>query len=165
MSDLVHVKGLDELQKLLDTLSAKMEQNVMRGALRAGMKPIRDEAKAGAAKATGELAAGLRVSVRARAGKVTASLRAAGKHGYLARWIEYGTAAHRIAAKKGGALFFNGSAVKFVDHPGSKARPFLRPALDARAQDAVIAAGNYIKQRLSTKHGIDTADIEIEAGE
>ena len=165
MADLVHVKGLADLQKMLDTLPAKLEQNVMRGALRAGMKPIRADAKAGAAKATGELAAGLKVSVRARAGKVVARLRATGKHGYLALWIERGTAAHRINAKKGSALFFNGSAVKFVDHPGSKAQPFMRPALDARAQDAVIAAGNYIKQRLATKHGIDTADINIEASE
>ena len=164
MSDLVHVKGLDDLQKLLDTLPAKLEQNVMRGALRAGMKPVRDAAKSGAAKATGALAAGLRVSVKARAGKVTASLRAAGKHGYLARWVEYGTAAHQIKAKKGSALAIGGQMVKVVDHPGAKAQPFMRPALDGHAQNALMAAGEYIKKRLSTKHGIDTADIDIEAG-
>lgn len=165
MSDLVHVKGLSDMQKLLDTLPAKMEQNVMRGALRAGMKPIKEAAKDGAAKATGVLAAGMKVSVRARAGKITASLRAAGKHGYLARWIEYGTSAHQIKAKKGSALVIGGQPVMVVDHPGAKPQPFMRPALDNNAQDSLVAAGEYVKKRLATKHGLDTSEIVIEAEE
>ena len=40
MADSVHVKGLDALQKLLDTLPVKLEKNVMRGGLRAGMNVI-----------------------------------------------------------------------------------------------------------------------------
>ncbi len=46
-------------------------------------------------------------------------------------------------------------------HPGMTDQSFLRPALDATAQDAVIAAGNYIKERLDAG-GLDVADIQVE---
>lgn len=162
MSDLVHVKGLADLQKLLDTLPAKLEQNVMRGALRAGMRPIKSDAQASVSVVSGVLRKGLKISARAKGGKVTASLKATGKHGYIAYWIEYtGAKAHKIK----GPITIGGRVFSNVDHSGFKARPFMRPALDNRAQDAVIAAAEYIKKRLATKNGLDTADIEIEAGQ
>lgn len=158
MAELTHVRGLAELQALLDTLPAKMEQNIIRGALRAGMKPIIDDAKRNVAVASGVLRDGLRISVRAKGGKVTASLKAGGKHGYLASFIEYGTRPHRIP----GPLVIGGRVIAGVDHPGARARPFMRPALDGQAGAAVVAAGEYIKRRLATKNGLDTADIDIE---
>lgn len=160
MADL-HIKGLADLQKMLDTLPAKVEANILRGALRAGMKPVQADAKANAAHASGLLRDGLKISTKLKNGKATATLRASGKHGYLANWIEFGTAAHRISGKDGGMLSFGGGFVRSVEHPGSKARAFMRPALDARANDAVVAAAEYIKKRLSSKHGLDTADINI----
>ena len=63
----------------------------------------------------------------------------------------------------GGALSFGGGALQHVDHPGARAQPFMRPALDARASDATVAAAQYMKERLATKHGLDTGDVEIEA--
>ncbi len=47
-----------------------------------------------------------------------------------------------------------------VKHPGSQPRPFMRPALDGQAQNAVVAAAEYIKKRL-TKEGLNAADVEI----
>ena len=41
----IEVKGLAELQKLLDELPARIEANVVRGGLRAAAKVIRDEAR------------------------------------------------------------------------------------------------------------------------
>ena len=164
MSD-VHVKGLSDLQKFLDELPKKLQNNVMRGALRAGMKPIQDDAKAGVAVVSGLLRKGLKISTRVNGGTVTASLKATGKHAYIAKFVEFGTAAHRINAKDGGALSFGGNAVQHVDHPGAKAHAFMRPALDARAQDAVIAAAEYMKERLSTQGGLDTSGVTIEGDE
>lgn len=161
MSDLVHVKGLSELNTVFDQLADKLRKNVMRGALRAGMKPIQQDAKAHAAHASGEMAKGLKISAKIKGTVVVASLQSKGKHGYMAKWVEFGTAAHRISAKDGGALAFSGGLVQHVDHPGEAARPFMRPAMDARAADAVVAAAEYIKYRLSTKHGLDTEDIDI----
>ena len=162
-----HVKGLADLQKFLDELPAKLERNVMRGALRAGAtQELLPEAQAnllsaGAVK-TGELIAGLKVKTGARGGRVTASVVATGKHAYIARFLEYGVKSHLIAAKNKKELFFAGSFIKSVRHPGIRAKGYMRRALDGRAQQAVIAAGNYIKNRLATKQGLDTSAVLIE---
>lgn len=165
MSGEIHVKGLRELQAFLDTLPAKVEKNIMRGALRAGMKTIQPVAKANVHSVSGLLAAGLKIGTNSRGGRVTASLKAKGPHAYLARWVEFGTRAHHIAAKKGGFLAFGGIFAKSIAHPGAKPKPFLRPALDQQATAAVVAAAEYMKARLETKHGLDTADIVIDGDE
>lgn len=163
MSELVHVRGLKELQAFLDTLPAKMEANIMRSALRQGANVVKDEAKANVAVKSGLLRDGLKVSTRSRRGVVTASVKAGGKHAYLARWIEYGTAAHKIAPKKAKSLFFGGIFAEGVDHPGSAPKPFMRPALDTQSQAALVAVGHAIKKRL-TKQGLSGAgDVEIGA--
>lgn len=161
MSDLAFVKGLAELQKMLDTLPAKIERNIVRGALRAGMKPIMAHAKENAAFASGEMRDGLKIKTRARGGKVTVSLKATGKHAFVAHMVEYGTNPHTITGKLGGPLSLGDQIVKSVNHPGQSARPFMRPALDTQSTAALTAAGEYIKKRLATKHGLDTADIDI----
>jgi HK97 gp10 family phage protein len=165
VSNLTHVKGLGDLQALLDTLPAKIEQNILRGALRAGSKPIVADAKMNAPKLSGEMAAGIKVSTKAKAGQVTVSIRVKGKHGYLAHWMEYGTKPHKIAGKDGRPLVINGQMIGSVEHPGVNPRPFMRPALDNQANAALVATGNYIKDRLANKHGLDTADILLEGDE
>ncbi len=158
----VHVRGLAELQKFMDTLAPRIEKNILRGALRSGMRVVQPVAKANVHSVSGLLAAGLKIGTRARGGVVTAYLKSTGKHGYLARWVEYGTAAHNIAAKRGGWLSFMGIFAKEVAHPGARPHPFLRPALDSQSQKAVIAAAEYMRNRLATKEGLDTAGIVIE---
>lgn len=158
----IHVTGLAELQKFLDQLPAKLERNVVRGALRAGMNVVKPVAQANARKASGLYAAGLKIRTRARGGRVTATLRSTGPHAWLGKWIEFGTRAHNIAAKKGGWLSFMNVFAKEVLHPGARPFPHMRPALDSQAQNAVIAAAEYMKKRLATKEGLDTADIVIE---
>jgi len=165
-----HVKGLRELQSFLDKLPAKLEANVMRGALRAGaMKELLPEAQAnlmqhGAVK-SGGLIAGLKVGTRSRGGKVTSYVKAGGPHGYLARWIEYGVRAHNIAAKKSGWLSFMNVFAKEVAHPGIAPRPFLRPALDRSGTAAVNEAARYMRERLATKNGLDTSGVILDGDE
>lgn len=166
MRDTVHVKGLSDLARFMDTLPPKLERNVMRGALRAGMRVVQPVARANVHSVSGELARGLKISTRARGGRVTASLRATGKHAHVAKWLEFGTAAHVIASKIGGMLAFGyGVFRKVVQHPGSRPKPFMRPALDQQAGAAVVASAEYMKKRLATKHGLDTANISIEVAE
>lgn len=158
-----NVTGLKELQAFLDQLPAKLEANIMRGALRQGANVVLAEAKANAPEKTGELKAGLKVSTRLRRGVVTATIKAGGKHGYLARWVEFGAAAHFIAPKKAKSLFFAGLMRYGVDHPGIKPKPFMLPALDSQSQAALMATGEYIKKRL-TKQGLDASGVDLEAG-
>jgi len=193
----VHVKGLSDLQTLLNTLPAKVEANVLRGAMRQGAKVVLAEAKANVAAESGVLRDGLKISTRLSRGRVTVSIKAKGKHAYLAHWVEFGTRPHKIdlagdkalvsrpnkrASKgqakrwirerqdKGAAVNIASAAagpalpnwVTILNHPGVKPRPFMRPALDNRAADALKETGEYIRKRLATKHGLDTADIVIE---
>jgi HK97 gp10 family phage protein len=192
----VRVKGLADLNKFLQQLPAKMEQNVLRGALRAGANVIKDEAKRLVPVSApnsrnkkrygfraGTLRDSIRVSARVKNGRVTASVYAGGqtKSGaevYYASWVEFGTAAHAIVAKRAdgkniarrinrmtkrsGSLQIGGRFVGVsVMHPGSRPRPYLRPALDGKAQAAVLAAAEYIKKRLALKHGLNTSNVEI----
>lgn len=164
-----HVKGLAELQAFLDQLPAKMEANIMRAAMNAGAKVVLDEVKASAPVKTGLLKAGFSnrknrkaISSGIRKGVVMVSIKARGKHGYLAKWIEYGTAAHFIKPKRAKSLFFAGLMRDGVDHPGARPKPFMRPALDTKAQEALLAVGEAIKKRL-TKQGLDASGVDLEA--
>ena len=158
------IKGLAELQAVLNTLPAKLERNIMRAALRQGanviMRQARENITAIDAVDTGIMRKGIRVSTEAKGGTVIAKVRATGKHAHIANWIEYGVEPHSI---KKGAKAKSGTNPSANPHPGFPAKPFLRPALDTETQAAVIAVGNTIKARLLTKHGIDTPAIEVEA--
>lgn len=179
----IHVTGLIELQKFLDTLPAKLEANVMRGALKAGANVIKTQAKANAPVGPpsaenrrlyggymGALRDSIRVSTRTlrTQGIVMARVIAGGKNRktgadvFYAHMIEFtGARPHTITRKGSGFLYLFGIFRKSVQHPGFQAKPFLRPALDRQAQNAVIAAAEYMKKRLATKEGLNTADIEI----
>lgn len=183
MSTSVRVKGLAELQAALDQLPARMEANVMRGALRAGARVLQAEAKRlvpvslpneenqrlyGAYM--GLLRDSIRVRVSLRNGRVTARVEAggSGRRGkgaaYYARWVELGTKPHPITAAARKSLQISGAFPAVVMHPGAQPRPYLRPALDGKAQDALRAAAEYIRGRLATKHGI-TVPAPLEPGD
>lgn len=162
----VSVKGLRELQTFLNQLPAKLEANVLRSALRAGAREVQKEARRLVPVKSGRLRAGLKISTSSRRGRALAKVKATGKHAFLAPWLEYGTRPHVIKpGKRRRALAVNGRAVAAIDHPGAQPKPFMRPALDARAQAAVLAVGNAIKKRLSVKHGLDTSGVDLQAGD
>lgn len=165
MEDSVHVKGLSDLNQFLDQLTPKVEANVMRGALRAGMNVVKPVAQSNVHSVSGELAKGLKVGTRRRGHLVIANLKATGPHRSIAHLVEFGTKLHNIAAKVKGWLSFMNVFAKSVEHPGARPKPFMRPALDGQAQAATIAAGEYIKNRLATKEGLDVAHITIEGDE
>ena len=197
MDNSKHIKGLADLQKFLDVLPVKVEKNIMRGALRAGMNVVKPDAQSRIHNVSGALAKSLKVGTRARGGKVTANLRSRASRAEVPQnldlWLEYGTRPHfisvqdsekpinrRLSNKRGRVVLASMSTVnryvrslkiagRFVGptvfHPGSQPKPFMRPALDAQARAAVVAAGEYVKTRLSTKHGIDTAHIRVEGDE
>lgn len=172
MSNL-HIKGGKELDDLLRTLPVKLERNVMRAALAAGARVIMKEAKANAPVGPpsftnvmeyGGYAGALRDSVRVttrvvKGGAVTASVKAGGRTRkgadvFYAHIVEFGARRHLIRprAKKMeiGGKFVAGEVV----HPGVRAQPFMRPALDTKLPEAVDTIANYVRKRLA-KEGID----------
>lgn len=179
----LHIAGGAELDRLLQTMPVKLEKNIMRAALAAGARVIRDEAKRlapvgqpsnVAAKDYGGYPGALRDSVRVttrftKDGEATASVKAGGrtKKGadvFYAHIVEFGARRHIIRPRPGkkkleiGGQFIGGQ----VDHPGVRPQPFMRPAADSKANEAVAAVTAYIYKRFA-KEGIDVpAPIPIE---
>ncbi|KAK1548908.1 hypothetical protein Q3G72_014462 [Acer saccharum] len=135
-----------------------MERNIMRSALRAGAVPIRDEIKARAPVDTGALRDSVRITTRAKAGQVSASVKVGNKTAWYAFLTEFGTRPHKILPKRvGGALRFGGTEARSVEHPGIAGHPFIRPGVDAAFTASVTAVQAKVRQRL-TKQGIDVPD-------
>ena len=159
MNDTRNVKGLAALQAALDSLPAKIEANIMRGALRAGAKVIATAAKDNIASHSGDLASSVRIGAKIdrAAGRVIGYVRAGGQKSaaFYAHMVEGGTQAHVIKAAPGSALAVGGGLYTQVQHPGARPHPFMRPALDSHAGAAVEASREYIRKRLAAKHGID----------
>jgi HK97 gp10 family phage protein len=147
MDSEVNITGLSDLQAQLDQLAANIEKKLLRGALRAGQKVTLERARQGIHSVDGDLAKSLRISTSARGGAVKAIVKAGNAKAFYARWVEFGTAAHIIRAKNGQAISLNGHLYASLNHPGARARPFMRPALDAAAVDnseAFLAVGAYL---------------------
>jgi len=185
----VYVTGLADLQKVLNQFPVKVETNIMRGALRAGAVEIRKEAlrlvPVGPPSSEGKRLYGgyqgalrdsIRITTRRRGRRINASVMAGGKTKkgadvFYAHMIEYGAkqtpGKYRIPSVTSQVkrLLIGGQWVSSVMHPPLRAQPFMRPALDRTNRRAIVAAGNYIKRRLATKHGINTAHIRIEGDE
>ena len=107
VSSNITITGLKELDALLKSLPAKIEGNVMRGALRAGQKVMLDGAKLNLSSITkqdtGLLAKSLRIRFERKSQKygwLRSHLVAGSQDAYYAHMVEFGTAAHYISIKK-----------------------------------------------------------------
>ena len=149
MANELTVSGFAELDKLLKELPVKIEKNIMRGALRAGQKEFLDIARETVPVYDGDLRDSLRIKTSVRNGTASATLVAGNKKVYYAHMVEFGTTQHFIRPKGKKSLFFSGLAKNIVDHPGAKAKPFMRPAFDAGQAAAVAATADYIRKRLA----------------
>lgn len=149
---------------MLQQLPGKVEGNVMRGALRAGMKEFERIAKSNVAVDHGDLRDSIKVKFLAKSQKfgwVRMRLVAGSKKAWYSHFIEYGTASYYTGKgksvgkpytikpkKRDGALFFGGTVRAEVTHPGIKPQPFMRPAADAGQGPALDATVKYIRTRL-----------------
>ena len=161
MADDEVIRGGRELAAFLQQLPAKVEKNIMRAALRAGANEFKKAAKEAVPVDDGDLQRSIRVTTRTKKGTIYASLKAGGKKAPHWHWVEFGTAAHKIKAKPQHALSFGGVAVQEVDHPGARAKPFMRPAFDSASAAAIAATTAKIRERL-TKEGINVPPAETE---
>lgn len=153
----INIKGGAALQKALGQLPVKLERTILRGGLRAAAKVIEAEAKRRVPKVTGLLHDSIRVSAGAKkSGKVYAHVKAGGRkkgQAFYAHMVEFGTSRHVIlpggGTKAGKALAIAGRLIGAkVDHPGARPRPFMRPALDTKAQKAIDEMAEYIRRRI-----------------
>ncbi len=62
--------------------------------------------------------------------------------------VEYGTARNWIKPKNRKSLFVAGLLREAVDPPGAKKQPFMRPAIDGKASEAVDTMAAYMRDRI-----------------
>ncbi|MBY9062303.1 HK97 gp10 family phage protein [Sphingomonas yunnanensis] len=170
------VKGRERTRAYLRQLPGEIERKLLRGAARAAIGVVKDEA---ASEVTSDTVRGdLRTKVRKREKKIVATLYVApGWSRILANWLEYGTDPHVISVDlgasggrtarrindqaKAGTLVIGGTPVgATVLHPGARAHPFLRSSLDRKGAEAIAAAQSYITTRAPTLATLDEGDDE-----
>jgi HK97 gp10 family phage protein len=137
------MKGMRELALALSTFPDKLQRSAMGKALRAGGIVIRNLARSKVARISGKLRASIRVSVKYQFGRWRAQV-IAGRNvrkddPFYALFVHEGTEPHEINPRGKKSLFLGGlsKAVERVKHPGAKANPFLRNALNEGAQQAL----------------------------
>ncbi|WP_242183228.1 HK97 gp10 family phage protein [Sphingomonas sp. CARO-RG-8B-R24-01] len=160
------VRGSGDVRRFLAQIPVDLESKVLRGAARAAANVIADEARDRSLSHV--VTDSIVTKVRATPGQIKSTVSV--KSGWarsLAIWQEYGTDPHFISVddsqregrstrrindlnKEGASLVIGGQFVgTTVHHPGAKAHPFMRPALDLREAEAIAAAQSYINARVS----------------
>ena len=134
------VEGLKELEKQLLELGAIGAKKALRASMMKSTKPILDRMKQTVPDKSGQLKK--TIKRKFTAGKYAAGqldVGPMGKKSFYARFVEYGTAPHKIGkganrvGHRGKIQNKGGGAM----HPGSKAKPFIRPAWEA-GQGALV---------------------------
>jgi len=141
------IKGGKEVAALIAQLPVQIETKLLRNGLAAGANIIRDEAKALAPKKSGLMAEAIKTVRRSGTpdGEVVVKIRLKGPHAYLGLMIEYGVKTHLIWVRSKKDLAINGVVIGHrVWHPGFAEKPFMRPALDSKAGEAVQAVVEYV---------------------
>ena len=150
MAETIKVHGLQELSQTLMKLPAELEKRVIMGALRAAGQTIRKEAMARAPILQ-------EPDPRRRAGTLLKSISVRRVKGKVAVYVGvFGLSGKRMAAFKagGGTKGANNPDDpyywKWVEYGTKKmaARPFLRPAFEAKKFEAIRLFEAYMKKRL-----------------
>ncbi|USA39624.1 HK97 gp10 family phage protein [Pelagerythrobacter marinus] len=178
MSKAFPVEGLKQLDAYLSALPKNMQTGAYRAGLTAAARVIRDEARLRAPRKSGKMAKAIRSGSprRNEDGSFSISVALRGNdHAFLGLFFEYGVAPHYITAggapmsarkltqaarREGssdvatGALKIGGNYVTgAVLHPGIRPHPFLRPALDIKADEAVKAFAERTRAYIEGKTG------------
>jgi HK97 gp10 family phage protein len=170
------VTGLSDLYAALQELPVRIERNITRGALRAGVAVFRDEARGNVPKDSGFLRKSIKSESDVRRGKAYGYVRIDRNKGgaFYAHMLEFGTASYytgsgrskrqpyripkaTIGRKKTAntvskRLKFNtpgGFVIRnAVIHPGIKPTFFMRKAFDRKQKEAMDAFKVYVQNRL-----------------
>lgn len=155
------IEGSEQLVQDLLTVGLNVKKSVV-GAVRAGGRIIRNDAEGRAGSISSKPGKKVALRVRKRSGFVVGSIFPAKGHAEL-RLVEYGTpAGWRLAMKRGPFKFYAGNRLivtRAIQHPGTAARPWLRPAFDNKSKEAAQKVGDVLKD------AIEAARIEAEGSD
>ena len=141
-ADSIHIEiSTKELQKALGDFDGFTEQvnKDLKGLIRRSTERVAGMAKRNAPSSMGKLRQSITAKVKGLTGEVAVNVDHAGA-------VEFGSKPHEIRPRLKKALAFKPGAgfrfwdesgrvvVKSVKHPGTKAQPFLRPAVESEAK-------------------------------
>lgn len=145
------INGGKDLAALMAQLPVEVETKLMGNGLVAGANRIRDKARSLVHEKSGLTRKAIK-TVRSKPadGQVVVKVKLKGRHSAVGNWLEHGVAAHQIWARAGkGSLVINGVPIgKMVRHPGFAPKPFLYPAFDTTAGEAVQEVVGYLTKYL-----------------
>lgn len=137
----IKIEGVEEVVRELQ----KRGMNVSRGLeaiCTSGALVIEHEAKGNAGGTIGDEMMHETTARRQTAVEVSVG---PSKKAWFGKFVEFGTASHRVVPIERKALKFAGVYRANVNHPGGRARPFLRPALDTKSKAAEAAMGKKVE--------------------
>jgi len=165
MADL-QIEGLADLRMRMEGVSGKLVKNVLRSGLRQGANVVRNQARANFNGAIGpnDLSGALKASIRVTqrrgtptrvvfnvvAGNLTAAQkkRFGADAAFYALWVEKGhinrKAGQALRGSKAGVL-----AARAASTNNTPAHPFMRPAIEAKAREAIDIVVQEIGARLT----------------
>ncbi|WP_306642595.1 HK97-gp10 family putative phage morphogenesis protein [Sanyastnella coralliicola] len=146
------LEGAEQIQKLLQELPPALKKSVLISAQKKAAKPVVQQMIRNLDSSTKSRSGNLKKSIGTKTlkdrGRETTSTitgpRVGGRFkGYHAHLIEHGTSAGERTSKKG-YFTFKGKGgktirVRMIDHPGTKARPFAKPAIESKKEEVVQA--------------------------
>lgn len=175
------INGLKELNKALQELPVNIERNILSSAINQGTNVILKQTRLMAP--TQDIKKQLQSRVlKAKRGEVIREIyiqsprdikkrkngekpKKAPKDLFYARFFEFGTASYytgkgqtvggpyKVPKKSGKYRIGKNTRGGQFTHPGIKPRPFLRPSLDLKSQEAIKAMATVIRLRLAMETG------------
>lgn len=150
------MSGLSELDKHIKKLSDKIQRRVIAKGLRAGARVVQKRAKALAPKKTGTLRKAISVVTmksKPGTGRVAVTIKSGKKakyDAYYAHFVEFGTRQHAIGRSSVLTQTRTGRPGKQTGavHPGSRRRPFMRPAFDETNKEQLDAIGETLAREI-----------------
>lgn len=159
------VTGRDAVKRYIASIPPAMRDKVLRGAAKAAANVVAEEAKA--RSISPEVSEAIVIRSKLDGDRIIVRITVKGRWPTaVGTWLEWGTDPHFISvddSQRGGmsvgrinelhregSLVIGGKFVgKTVHHPGARAHPFLRPALDIKEAEAIKAAQGYITTRIA----------------
>lgn len=149
MAELVHVQGLKELSQALKALPENIARNVLRGAVNAGARLVREEARQ-KAPVMQEAVPNHQPPGTLKRSIVSTFVRELSNLQQVTYFVAVRQGKRYRHQGKAGTLSQDAYYWRFVEFGTSKmsARPFMRSAFEAKKQEAVQAMAEYLAKRI-----------------
>lgn len=149
MANKIRVIGGKEIEKALRKKLAEA-QEALEQVAQAAADPVREAAAEKAPELTGELSRRIiQETTDKEKNQVVVSVGPDDEVDWYGLFVEFGTPPHTVKRDRARGLQVDedGFAAS-MEHPGARAQPYLRPALDGETDAATAAAGKELKKAL-----------------